>query len=97
MEGRVDDLDLPQVDHHPQGGVIAPAAIVLDDRRLVLVTGAAREAAALQSTGQRINRMMEQRRPGRPVYGGDEKDQRIQAPDDILTGLLILYNRKYVL
>lgn len=62
VEGRVDDLDLPQVQHHPaQGGVIALAAIVLDDRRLVLVTGTTREAAAPQSTGQRINGMMKQR------------------------------------
>lgn len=53
VEGRVNDLDLPQIEHSAQCGVVASAAIVLDDRRLVLVAGAAREtAAALQSVGK---------------------------------------------
>lgn len=54
VEGSVDDFDLPQNEHSAQGGVIAPATIVLDDRRHVLVTSAARKAAAtLQSIAHR--------------------------------------------
>jgi len=50
VESRIDDFDLPQVEHSAQGGVIASAAIVLDDCRRVLVASAAwKTAATLQS------------------------------------------------
>jgi len=50
VESCIDDFDLPQVEHSAQGGVIASAAIVLDDCRRVLVASAAwKTAATLQS------------------------------------------------
>lgn len=84
VEGRVNDLDFYQIKHPVQGGVIAPAAIVLDDRRRVLAMRAAREATAatLQSVGRKANVVNDRqyRRRRRRIYGhADKAAKRIRV------------------
>lgn len=58
MESRVYDLDFTEIEHFAHGSVIAAAAIVLDDRRLILVSNGAGETAASQSVECTENTVM---------------------------------------